>query len=594
MFAERVVGDIRAFRAGPSVSDRGAWDGLPESVRWQLIGDGEAALEAGFPLLLATDYLGYARRGNRVDFEAKYFARRRRLNALILAECVENKGRFLDAIVDGLMLLCEESGWQLPAHNSQERGGPREALSDVDRPVIDLFAAETGALLAVAIQVLEPALENAAPGLPARGRRELEKRIFEPYLGRHFWWMGNGDEPMNNWTIWCTQNVLIAALVCAQATDFRRKVVERASKSVDAFLKDYGDDGACEEGVVYYRHAGLCLFNTLVILEAVAPDAFGPLWAEPKIRNIAEYIVHMHVDGRRYFNFADSAAQVERCGAREFLFGRKVGSDLLADFAAADWQVERHLTLPEEINLFYRIQAAFTVAELERQRPVDLAKPDIYLPSVGLLVARDDQYALAVKAGDNGDSHNHNDVGSVIVYKGGKPVLIDVGVESYTAKTFSPSRYEIWTMQSAWHNLPSFDGVMQQDGERFAARDVQTRLDERGCEIEIELAGAYPAEAGLRSYRRRVRLDKGQDIAIEDTFDGDRAATLSLMFAQLPRLEASRIVLDGLAELRLEGAGEMQLDTIPITDARLRQSWPEKLWRVRVPLVGRRLSITIN
>ncbi|MBP0575285.1 heparinase II/III family protein, partial [Mycobacterium tuberculosis] len=82
-------------------------------------------------------------------------------------------------------------------------------------------------------------------------------------------------------------------------------------------------------------------------------------------------------------------------------------------------------------------------------------------PSVGVLVARDDRFALAVKAGDNGDSHNHNDTGSITLYKDGRPVLIDVGVESYTQKTFSPRRYEIWTMQSAYHNLPTFAGVMQ-------------------------------------------------------------------------------------------------------------------------------------
>jgi len=253
------------FAIAPPAQDRTAWKALPEFVAAQLMADGDAALAADYPQLTATHYLAYTRTGDRAGFEAGYFARRRLLNALILAECVEHDGRFLDRIVDGLLLLCEESGWQLPAHNAQVRNGARAALPDVTRPIIDLFAAETGAQLAVAAQMLGAELEIAAPGLVARIDAELERRIFTPYLTRHFWWMGNGDEPMNNWTAWCTQNLTIRA--------------------------------------------------------AVAPTAFAPLRAEPKLRNIAEYIVHMHVAGRRYFNFADSSAVVEGCGAREFLFG---------------------------------------------------------------------------------------------------------------------------------------------------------------------------------------------------------------------------------------------------------------------------------
>ena len=203
---------------------------------------------APYPLLLASDYLAYSRMGDRVGFEAKYFARRRRLNALALAECVEHRGRFLDRIADGVMLLCDESGWQLPAHNAQVRNGPRDALPDPERPIIDLFAAETGAQLAVVAHLLGTELDAVTPEIVRRIDRELEQRIFTPYLSRHFWWMGDGDERMNNWTAWCTQNVLLAACCRPLGGDRRRQIVANAAASLDAFLKDYADDGACEEG----------------------------------------------------------------------------------------------------------------------------------------------------------------------------------------------------------------------------------------------------------------------------------------------------------------------------------------------------------
>jgi hypothetical protein len=83
----------------------------------------------------------------------------------------------------------------------------------------------------------------------------------------------------------------------------------------------------------------------------------------------------------------------------------------------------------------------------------------------------DEGLFLAMKGGDNNESHNHNDVGSFIVYKNGKPVLIDAGVGEYTKQTFSPDRYKIWSMQSLYHNLPSFDGVGQVNGSQYASKN---------------------------------------------------------------------------------------------------------------------------
>lgn len=596
MFAERLdflPVRLAQFRLVAPATDRGAWGGLPADLRRRLLTAGEDALAKTWPLLPATAYLDYARNGNRTRFEELYLTRRRMLNALVMAECVEAQGRFLDAIIDGVFLLCEESGWQLPAHNSYVRGGQRLALPAVDRPVIDLFAAETGAQLALVSLLLGDALDSASPEITGRIDREVSHRILAPYSATHFWWMGNGSEPMNNWTAWCTQNVLISAFVLEKDPAALLAIVRKAAVSLDAFLKDYGDDGACEEGALYYRHAGLCLFNALDLLGSAAPEAFSPLWGALKIRNIAEYIVNVHVDGQHYFNFADCSAVTERCGAREFLFGGAVGSKLLTDFAAGDGVQDEAADLPDEINLFYRVQAAFATADMRAYRTQGLHKTDIFYPSIGLMVARDDRFALAVKAGDNGDSHNHNDIGSFTVYRDGEPLLIDVGVESYTAKTFSPRRYEIWTMQSAFHNLPTFGGVMQQDGAQFAARDVVVSLDPAEARIEMEIAGAYPAAAGLRNYRRTVRLIKGRGIEVDDHFDGDLPATLSLMLAQRPAVAPGTLTLDGLCNIEIAGAGKLEVEEIAISDPRLLKAWPSRLYRVLLPITGSRLTLTI-
>ena len=85
---------------------------------------------------------------------------------------------------------------------------------------------------------------------------------------------------------------------------------------------------------------------------------------------------------------------------------------------------------------------------------------------------------LAVKGGHNRKHHNHKDVGNFLVYNEGKPVLIGVGAGTYTAKNSSPQRYDIWTMQSAYHNLPTLDSVMQGYGGEYAARVIEYAVDD--------------------------------------------------------------------------------------------------------------------
>jgi hypothetical protein len=591
---DKLPPELPDFRPAPPISDREAWTNLPADIAERLLTDGAEALAKPWPALLASDYMRYLREGDRARFEALYFARRNELNALVLAECVADDGRFLDAVIDGIWLLCEESGWQLPAHNSQVRDGTRFPLPDPAKPVIDLFAAETGAQLAMVASLLGERLDAVSPDIVARIDSELETRLFGPYLARHFWWMGNGDEKMNNWTAWCTQNVLLAAFARPLPAEKRDAILRRAAASLDAFAKDYGEDGACEEGPLYYRHAALCLWGALTVLSNVAPDAFAPLWRLPKIRNMAEYLPFMHVAGAHYINFADSSAVLEPAGAREFLFGVAVGSPALTSYALTDTAGSAGTGQPGDVNLWYRTIEIMAAHTMRTQAIEPVRRPDRYFASIGLLVARDGEWTLGVKAGDNGDGHNHNDVGSVTLYRGETPFLIDIGVETYTAKTFSPQRYEIWTMQSAWHNLPTFGGVMQRDGAEYGASDVAVEIGDDVTAMRFDIAGAYPPQARLRSYRRSVELVKGRGVRIEDLHDGDLPAELSLIFAHRPVLHDWGIALDGLGRIAVSGAGAPRVEEVAITDARLRLAWPQAIWRVLLPFDGAKLSLWIT
>jgi hypothetical protein len=576
----------------PPASDRTLWTSLPAELSKITIDQGKTALSLTWPHLPISGFLEFVRSGDRDVHQEKSFARRRILNALVLAECVEHSGRYMDAIVDALFSLCEETAWQLPAHNSYHRGGARLPLPDSSRPIIDLFAAETGAQLATIVALLRDEMNSISPEVTNRIERELQTRIFAPYLNSHFWWMGDGDEPMNNWTAWCTQNVLQAAFAIQLPGKTLRKIVIKAAHSLDAFAKDYGNDGACSEGAAYYHHAALCMGNALRILSAAAPETFGHLWQHEKIRNMAEFIAKMHVVDGYFFNFSDAAAVLESCGTAEFLFGKAVRSELLMSFSAEQFATRGGPCLRKELNLQARIDALFGNAEITRYKPTPRTLATTYFPSIELMVSQHGEFSLAVKGGTNGDSHNHNDVGSFTLYKAGRPVLIDVGVETYTAKTFSSRRYEIWTMQSGFHNLPSFGGVEQKDGAECRAKHVVFEDTASCASLSLDISGAYPSAAQVSRYHRHVSLGDETGFRLTDSFDSRSPVTHSLMFAEMPELGEDRIHLPGLATLSLTGVSQMRLEHIAITDARLRQSWPETLYRVVLTLSGNAFTLS--
>lgn len=584
-----------AFCPFPAATDREAYETLPAHIKQEIVAEGERYLGYEYPVIRATDFMNFKRTGNRVAYEDLFFARRHALNGLLLAECVEYKGRFLDDIINGIFVICEESGWQLPPHNSYIRDTPQLILPDATNPVVDLFAAETGALLALASTLLKDALDEVSPFIVTRIQHELSTRIITPYLTRHFWWMGKGEEPMCNWTVWCTQNVLLTAFLGAFDDQTRRAVFQKAAASCDYFLKDYGDDGCCDEGAQYYRHAGLCLFGALDILNRVSGGCFVPLFQWEKIQNIASYILNVHVDDKYYFNFADCSPVAGRAGVREFLFGKATDQEALMHFAARDFQTEGRLYTDEvnQINLYYRLKTLFTYEEIVRyDASAPILHKDIFYPSVGLFIVHDGVLSLAVKAGDNDDSHNHNDTGSLTLYKNGKPVLVDIGVESYTQKTFSPNRYEIWTMQSGYHNLPTINGTDEKDGSSYCATNVKVELTGSTPNISMELATAYPLSDV--SYSRSVSLDKQtHTVHVQDNTNA-KQVILNFITYEKPQVTENRIRIGSLAEAHISGAELLTVETLPITDARLQTAWDHDLYRIRLTMTGNEFHMDIQ
>jgi hypothetical protein len=576
------------FHPYPVASERAPWEALPADVRAALVREAEAQLKAPWEVLPANIFLEYRRTGNRSHYEAYRSRRREKLQRLAIAECIESKGRFVDEIVNGIWLTCEESFWGIPAHLSAQKVGP--GLPDVSEPIIDLFAAETASLLAWVDYLLGPKLAEASKLIPERIRLETDRRILTPYLTREdFGWMGFRGGSPNNWNPWINSNCLTCALLVERDEKRRQAMLHKIARSLDNFLNGYYDDGGCDEGPGYWSRAGASLFDCLELFHQATGGALNG-FTQPLVHQIGLYICRAHIYNEWYTNFADAPARVNPDGDLIYRFGKRVGDETMMAHGAFATFYRSESGIPGD-SIGRQLPALFHLAEFRQAPRAQALLRDVWLPGIQVMAARAQAGSpkglyLAAQGGHNAESHNHNDVGNFMVFANGMPAIIDVGVETYTAKTFSKQRYDIWTMQSAYHNCPTIDGVMQGAGREFAASDVSCEADDQAAEFRLNLAKAYPKAANLQTWRRTLRLDRARNevICVDDYALGKAAKTitLTLMTPCKVTVEApGRLALEKTVKVLYDAAVfTPSVEEIPLEDHKLRGSWGERIYRI--------------
>ena len=591
-----------AWHPFPTVTEREAWEALPETVRAGAIADGVEAMAQPWPLLLATRYLDFARDGNRSRFEALYFARRDKLATLVLAECSEGEGRFLNEIANGIWLICEESSWTIPSVVYTQKAGI--GLPDTTEPIVGLFSAETSALLAWTYYLLGERLDVVSPLIRPRIAREIKQRILDPLLARDdFWWMGFAGRAVNNWNPWINSNWLATTLIMEEDAERRLAAIAKILRSLDRFIEPYPADGGCDEGPSYWSRAGGSLCDCLELLYGATNGGVN-IYHEPLISEIGKFIYRVQIADHYFVNFADAPAILTPPAYVVYRYGQRIGDpDLMALGAWAarenDLMRERGGRPRSRASLPRALPELFATAEMYAATAYQPLPRDVLLAYIEVMVARDvagfsEGWCVAAKGGHNAESHNHNDVGQLVVYLDGKPVLVDAGVETYSRKTFGPDRYDIWTMQSAYHNLPTIDGIMQSPGKSFAADALHYEESDESASFGVSIAGAYPPEAGLAHWERTITLQRGREITVTEEYvlhKRVREIALSLLTPCHVSLQPGEITLSEamLPGGRTTGAARIiyeadtlqpSLDVIPIQDERLAAIWGERLTRI--------------
>jgi hypothetical protein len=187
--------------------------------------------------------------------------------------------------------------------------------------------------------------------------------------------------------------------------------------------------------------------------------------------------------------------------------------------------------------------------------PAHLPDTDTFLPNLGIVVTRfrDAQNRLwefSAKGGHNGEHHNHNDLGGYVLNIDGRRMLTEIGQPEYVRDFFGPKRYTFLAARSLGHPVPLIREQEQSSGIEFHASVVRREISALDALIEIDLTGAYPAQAGCTRCLRQFRLDKSAGrLTITDTFGLTTAGAIETAMIT----ESRAICRDGVVTITNDG-----------------------------------------
>ncbi|MGP0224203.1 heparinase [Paenarthrobacter sp. NCHU4564] len=602
-----LVSSLRGTRSRLTVRPArdGGWRLIAPDRISALAGQAKAEKGTPWPQPLVSHYARYFRDGNRTAYEGLVAARQQRLTRAVVMAAIQGADSgegWLDEVIDGAYLLCEQSSWSWAAHDDVYTH-TGEVVPDRSRPYLDLGAGEVVAQLAWLDHILGDDLDHRAPGLRKRLRLEAHERVIRPFLDRLDWhWLGlNGD--VHNWNPWIHSNIITAALLLVDDAGLQATVIARCIEGLDRFLASIPADGAIDEGFAYWWNgAGRALEGLALLDEAAGLDPDLPV-----VRALVAFPGSMHLGDSWFLNVADGPARAAGSLPWDMLqtWAGRFGDPETATLAAALTRAEpdpasglgRVLTSLTQLG---RTCARFEGSERAQMRPSWVT----WLPSVQIMLARQTPgstkgFTLAAKGGHNGEHHNHRDVGSVVVAMDGIPLLVDAGQPTYTAQTFGPDRYRIRAMQSGWHNVPAPFGLEQGTGREFAASVLQEPTPGEPT-LALGLGLAYGLGHAEQWIRTSLLNREAGTVVIDDRWnlpspppDGTHDVDITYLVAGTARLgqdATATITPEGIptvaggrgVQLRWKPATAVVLvDEWHLDDPLLGEIWGEKLTRLR-------------
>jgi hypothetical protein len=491
------------------------------------------------------EYDWYRAKGSRIEFEALYFDRRRRLATLVVAALREGVEAHRIALENTMWAICDEYTWCLPAHLLNHD----PAVEGEEYKHIDLFASETAHALSETCHMFRGQLDGQ---VVRRVKREIMKRVLEPYmvLKRVYWW----ETCTINWSAVCAGNIGMAAIYLLPDSKELMPVIQRVLDAMTCFLEGFSEEGACLEGLGYWYYGFGYYVYFAELLKQRTGGKVDILQSDGKARRIAQFPQRCFLQGNHIANFSDCA---RHNGIQIGIFSR-----LCEQFG--EIRVPTLQNIPASIDHCGRFASAvrnvvWLNEELLRERE-GLPQSTDFLTEAQWMVSRaevgDKLVSFAAKGGHNDEPHNHNDIGHFIWIADGVRWLEDLGAGLYTKQYFGNERYDILCNSSAGHSVPIINGTYQIEGFQHCGQVLAASSSEAGDQFKLDLRQAYGVPE-LEKLEREFQFNKQRgELTITDSFEfrESGAAVTERFITQHQPV----IVRDG--EIRLEaGGGKQQL-----------------------------------
>ncbi len=512
------------FQPAPSITKRDYWNKIAASKSGKAyLVESLSRIEKTPEVPISDSIYRYANKaGNRGIYKPRYYRTMENLEHFILAECIENKGRFLPQIETFSRAILEMKSWLHPNHDDDNNG-----VLEGRRVSIDLGARKFGSVLALADVLLEDKLST---GLKTEINTQLQWRIIDTYLkscklnDENNTWI----KSTSNWNSVCTSGAVFTTIAIAKTEEERIAAIGSALNSMKFYyLTGFGDDGYCSEGLGYW---GYGFGHYLYLAQILSDYTNGKInlfeFDNPeKLKNVGNFPEKFEIQNGRCAPFADGVSSISKSGSN---FSYMLSAHYYGAIRPSEIRMEEAV----EQLIAWENPDMFNVTANTNSSTV---LPDYsYFDDFGMVISRGKQkvpFSIAVKAGHNAENHNHSDVGTYTLVLDKDIMAGDIGAPSYTAGAFSQDN----PARSSWgHPVPRIDDKLQSNGKEFAGTITETSFTNGLDKVVMDIKAAYEIPS-LKSLIRTMKNDKSGTgtITIEDAFSSTKPVKFGIAIMTL-------------------------------------------------------------
>lgn len=555
------------------MTDRDYWSTVFADPRTRGLIDTVNATSASAPSRavhpLATDYLAARRSNDRNRTDVFWQTYRTVLSDGVLRRCQDgNAGAGVDdEFLDWLWATLTMPTWVVSAHL------PGNDLPLTSAPQLDLAATEMAALLAETAECVRPWIENQSATLLKSIIYEIDRRVLTPFVETTFHWY---DPPKihNNWTGVCAGSILAACESMAALGEPRPAAREKAIHILNLFLeKAFTRTGECDEGIGYWNYGvGFACLGWSRLSET----EFRAKVNIERLKAVVDYPRQVHLFDNWFFSGNDAPLTA---GAPLF------ASMWLAGATGSEWMVEWSRTAftevaPWAVRSPCIVGRALDAINRVDNQPLQFPTPPAtrWIEDQQVAIFTGDGLTAVLTGGNNGESHNHNDLGHLSLWSDKTLLLADLGAPHYTADFFGSKRYTYLSASSRGHACPIINNQEQIPGKEAQAQVLQ--LDREKQHIAFDLTSAYPKETTLTRWTRSLSRAQSGYVLSDEYLTSDAVPVESVVWTPIePKVNGKQITL--VDTTLTVDAGDISVEPVDPKPHLLR-AFKETLYRISI------------